>query len=45
MRPTARFTAADRECPLCRDMVAGGTSLHVLAKHFQVCPVLDTGVQ
>jgi hypothetical protein len=37
-----RFGAADRECPLCHAFVAGGTSLRVLAQHFQVCPVLDS---
>ncbi|HUR25394.1 MAG TPA: hypothetical protein VM327_05190 [Candidatus Thermoplasmatota archaeon] len=42
MRPRARFDPADRECPLCHSHVAGGTSLRVLAQHFQVCPVLDS---
>ncbi len=40
--PRSRFTATDRECPLCRGFVAGGMSLRVLAQHFQVCPVLDS---
>jgi hypothetical protein len=42
LRPRARFDPADRDCPLCHGFVPGGALLQVLARHFQVCPVLDS---